>query len=118
MVPDVFPSSFKDLTLELLFFDGEEAFNEWTDTDSLYGSRQLASDWGNEMFPFGNQYGTKRLDSIVSFFHSFLCKDEILYVVHSPVTFFLFPFLFSPPVFEEGSRVSCAKCLSTLFRTH
>jgi Zn-dependent M28 family amino/carboxypeptidase len=26
-------------TIELLFFDGEEAFVEWTDTDSRYGSR-------------------------------------------------------------------------------
>ncbi|XP_070836143.1 glutaminyl-peptide cyclotransferase [Chaetodon trifascialis] len=31
-----------DLTLQLLFFDGEEAFFQWTSTDSLYGSRHLA----------------------------------------------------------------------------
>lgn len=29
----------------LAFFDGEEAFGEWTDTDSLYGSRHLADRW-------------------------------------------------------------------------
>jgi glutaminyl-peptide cyclotransferase len=29
----------------LVFFDGEEAFHEWTDTDSLYGSRHLAENW-------------------------------------------------------------------------
>jgi glutaminyl-peptide cyclotransferase len=29
----------------LVFFDGEEAFHEWTDTDSLYGSRHLAAKW-------------------------------------------------------------------------
>jgi glutaminyl-peptide cyclotransferase len=29
----------------LVFFDGEEAFGEWTDTDSLYGSRHLAQRW-------------------------------------------------------------------------
>jgi len=28
----------------IIFFDGEEAFEEWTDTDSMYGSRRLASD--------------------------------------------------------------------------
>jgi len=27
------------LTLQLVFFDGEEAFKEWSDTDSIYGSR-------------------------------------------------------------------------------
>ena len=29
----------------LVFFDGEEAVREWTDTDSLYGSRHLAEKW-------------------------------------------------------------------------
>ena len=28
-----------DMTLQLVFFDGEEAFRDWTATDSLYGSR-------------------------------------------------------------------------------
>ena len=28
-----------DMTLQLLFFDGEEAFIAWTDTDSIYGAR-------------------------------------------------------------------------------
>jgi glutaminyl-peptide cyclotransferase len=31
--------------LQLIFFDGEEAFKTWTDTDSLYGSRALAERW-------------------------------------------------------------------------
>jgi Zn-dependent M28 family amino/carboxypeptidase len=29
----------------LVFFDGEEAFVEWSDSDSLYGSRHLADKW-------------------------------------------------------------------------
>ncbi|KAG7278356.1 hypothetical protein CRUP_024601 [Coryphaenoides rupestris] len=32
------------VTLQLVFFDGEESFEEWTATDSLYGSRHL-SEW-------------------------------------------------------------------------
>jgi hypothetical protein len=28
-----------DTTLQLVFFDGEEAFVDWTDTDSIYGAR-------------------------------------------------------------------------------
>ena len=28
-----------DTTLQLVFFDGEEAFKDWTATDSIYGSR-------------------------------------------------------------------------------
>jgi glutaminyl-peptide cyclotransferase len=29
----------------LVWFDGEEAFGDWSDTDSLYGSRHLADRW-------------------------------------------------------------------------
>ena len=31
--------------IDLVWFDGEEAFGEWSDTDSLYGSRHLAERW-------------------------------------------------------------------------
>ena len=34
----------EETTLQLIFFDGEEAFKAWTDTDSLYGAR-LANSW-------------------------------------------------------------------------
>jgi len=34
--------------LYLIFFDGEEAFGEWSESDSLYGSRHLASKWRND----------------------------------------------------------------------
>ncbi|RGB24077.1 hypothetical protein C1646_726968 [Rhizophagus diaphanus] len=34
-------------TLQIIFFDGEEAFNYWSSTDSLYGSRHLAAKWEN-----------------------------------------------------------------------
>jgi hypothetical protein len=32
-----------ELTVWIVFFDGEEAFREWSSTDSLYGSRELAA---------------------------------------------------------------------------
>lgn len=34
---------FQDLSLELWFFDGEEAFQRWGPSDSIYGARHLAS---------------------------------------------------------------------------
>lgn len=34
-----------DITLQLVFFDGEEAFVSWTNTDSIYGARHLAEKW-------------------------------------------------------------------------
>ncbi|KAF7363790.1 Peptide hydrolase [Mycena sanguinolenta] len=34
-----------DTTLQLVFFDGEEAFVQWTDKDSIYGARHLAEKW-------------------------------------------------------------------------
>eukprot|EP01080_Neovahlkampfia_damariscottae_P012565 gene12565-6385_t len=33
---------------QIVIFDGEEAFKTWTSTDSLYGSRHLASLWQSE----------------------------------------------------------------------
>jgi len=38
-------SKIHDVTLQLLFFDGEEAFVNWSPTDSLYGARHLAEKW-------------------------------------------------------------------------
>ncbi|PVG02832.1 hypothetical protein CPB86DRAFT_725229 [Serendipita vermifera] len=35
-------------TLQLVFFDGEEAFKDWTATDSIYGARHLAEKWSHE----------------------------------------------------------------------
>lgn len=32
----------------LVWFDGEEAFRHWTDTDSTYGSRHLAEKWNQD----------------------------------------------------------------------
>ncbi|PVU91947.1 hypothetical protein BB559_003911 [Furculomyces boomerangus] len=37
----------EDKTLQVIFFDGEEAFVDWTETDSLYGSRHLAAKWSD-----------------------------------------------------------------------
>lgn len=34
----------------MVFFDGEEALVEWTESDSLYGSRHLASRMENTKF--------------------------------------------------------------------
>jgi len=35
------------ITLQLVFFDGEEAFKVWTDKDSIYGARHLAENWAS-----------------------------------------------------------------------
>lgn len=35
----------KDTGLQFIFFDGEEAFETWTYSDSLYGARHLAEKW-------------------------------------------------------------------------
>lgn len=34
--------------LQLIFFDGEEAFAYWSRSDSIYGARHLAEKWANE----------------------------------------------------------------------
>ncbi|CAE7213821.1 hypothetical protein P3342_012606 [Pyrenophora teres f. teres] len=40
-----------DMGVQILFLDGEEAFEAWTDEDSLYGSRALASSWSSHPNP-------------------------------------------------------------------
>ena len=52
-----------ELTLQLIFFDGEEAFVQWTATDSIYGARHLASKWADEEYVY-NRIGGKTLDRI------------------------------------------------------
>ncbi|GJJ70463.1 glutaminyl-peptide cyclotransferase [Entomortierella parvispora] len=41
----------EETTLQFVFFDGEEAFVDWTATDSLYGSRHLAELWAKRTVP-------------------------------------------------------------------
>lgn len=41
----------QDMGVQLLFLDGEEAFATWTDTDSVYGARALASHWETAINP-------------------------------------------------------------------
>lgn len=61
-----------DLGVRFVFFDGEEAFVQWTNTDSLYGSRHLAAKWAKQDAPqecrqsSGNQRMTE-LDRIELF---------------------------------------------------
>lgn len=50
-----------DLTLQLIFFDGEEAFVQWSDNDSLYGARHLAKTLASSKYPAGNTVGTTHL---------------------------------------------------------
>ncbi|MCO5562946.1 hypothetical protein L7F22_016582 [Adiantum nelumboides] len=40
----------KETGLQLIFFDGEEAYVQWTQKDSLYGSRALADGWTKSFF--------------------------------------------------------------------
>jgi Zn-dependent M28 family amino/carboxypeptidase len=53
----------------LVFFDGEEAFQSWSDSDSTYGSKHLAARWGRDgtlgkikAFLLADMIGDKDLD--------------------------------------------------------
>lgn len=54
----------EDVTLQMMFFDGEEAYKDWTASDSLYGSRHLAKKMSETYDPY--YPGTKLIDNIVS----------------------------------------------------
>jgi len=44
--------------VQILLLDGEEAFQAWTHTDSLYGARALAEEWEDTMHPAMSTYQT------------------------------------------------------------
>ncbi|XP_067931788.1 glutaminyl-peptide cyclotransferase-like [Watersipora subatra] len=54
-----------DVSLRFLFLDGEEAFKEWTDTDSIYGARHLADKWHTTPHPYDSS--STILDGIDAF---------------------------------------------------
>lgn len=48
------------LGLKFIFFDGEEAFVQWSSTDSLYGSRHLAAKWSKQQAPADCKLGPNK----------------------------------------------------------
>lgn len=52
------------LTLQYIFFDGEEAFKQWTDTDSLYGSRHLAAKMEQNLVEVDREVKVSQLETI------------------------------------------------------
>jgi glutaminyl-peptide cyclotransferase len=55
-----------DTTLTILFLDGEEAFHDWTDTDSIYGARHLSQLW-QDTYPDHSVLGKRRYDPIPTY---------------------------------------------------
>ncbi|KAI2469660.1 peptidase family M28-domain-containing protein [Annulohypoxylon bovei var. microspora] len=55
-----------DMGVQILLLDGEEAFKQWTETDSLYGARALADRWENSVHPAMSFYRNP-LDQISMF---------------------------------------------------
>lgn len=49
----------QETTLQLVFFDGEEAYRVWTQTDSIYGSKELAKHWTSNFWD-ATQFDTSR----------------------------------------------------------
>ena len=65
-----------ELSLQLIFFDGEEAFVSWTSTDSLYGSRHLASTWANQEYQYrGSEWCQEAAAREINRIDSFLLLD-------------------------------------------
>lgn len=50
-----------DVSLKFIFFDGEEAFEEWGPLDSIYGAKHLARKWEKTPYPLNNKDGQTRL---------------------------------------------------------
>ena len=56
-----------DTTLTILFLDGEEAFHDWTDTDSIYGARHLSQLWQDTYPDQSDRLGRRRYDPIPTY---------------------------------------------------
>ncbi|XP_055912910.1 glutaminyl-peptide cyclotransferase [Eupeodes corollae] len=54
----------KDIGLMLIFFDGEEAFLDWNDQDSVYGSRHLARKLSESTSMLRSNQVTRNIDKI------------------------------------------------------
>ncbi|XP_065883220.1 glutaminyl-peptide cyclotransferase-like isoform X2 [Dysidea avara] len=57
----------EEISLQLIFFDGEEAFVRWTNQDSIYGSRHLAEEMAkdNGLLSIGAKTGIKAMEAMV-----------------------------------------------------
>ena len=55
-----------DVSLQLVFFDGEEAFVEWTATDSIYGARHLAEKWSTTRSRVDREQWAPTIEIVVS----------------------------------------------------
>uniref|UniRef100_A0A8R1TWP4 Glutaminyl-peptide cyclotransferase n=1 Tax=Onchocerca volvulus TaxID=6282 RepID=A0A8R1TWP4_ONCVO len=109
-----------NVTLQLIFFDGEEALEEWSETDSLYGSRHLASKWSQEYFMNASQslFGiTKEIDRIDLFI--------LLDLLGAPNPAFYYfnghssesSFLEMLDIEAELKKIGCLHPLPTIFRS-
>ena len=56
----------KDVTLQLMFFDGEEAFKEWRGDDNTYGSRHLAKKMADKEVRVDREVVVNDIETIVS----------------------------------------------------
>ena len=44
--------------IQIMLLDGEEAFDVWSETDSLYGARALAEEWEETSYAVGSTFNT------------------------------------------------------------
>ncbi|XP_011262643.1 glutaminyl-peptide cyclotransferase isoform X2 [Camponotus floridanus] len=54
----------QDISLMLIFFDGEEAFKEWGPNDSIYGAKHLAQKWHNNKTAYDSENYFSELDKM------------------------------------------------------
>ena len=67
-------------SIQFIFFDGEEAFQDWTADDSLYGSRHLVD-------TLYTNYGSDAFDKIDLFvLLDLIGADQVRFLNHFPQT--------------------------------
>jgi len=61
-----------------IFFDGEEAFEEWGPNDSIYGAKHLAKQWHNKRTAYSEENHFSELDRIVCTIINIDISSEVL----------------------------------------
>ncbi|CAJ0950947.1 unnamed protein product, partial [Mesorhabditis belari] len=75
LTPYMYRQVAQDVSLQLLFLDGEEAFVEWTATDSIYGARHLASKLENKWYPTSSSASNFELSREIDRIDVFMLLD-------------------------------------------
>ena len=89
----------------MVFFDGEEAFERWTGTDSLYGARHLADKMSSSLIEVEHQVFVSQLETVVSCYNYLGANKHFIMIVWRPLEHISASIIFSFCVWQYFSCI-------------